>query len=76
MRSKFVDGVKIHGNPSLKTQLGGYLADSAPLAACRGCLGTSGKALVAKQLNKEGAEKELLEDHSDVRSLLAPSFGA
>jgi organic radical activating enzyme len=56
------DGVALHGNPTLRSDLDRYLGDPAPLAACSYCLGSSGPAVPHRQLNRAGCADWLEED--------------
>jgi hypothetical protein len=56
------DGVSLHGNDNLYADLGRYLDDRTPLAACSHCLGTSGAPAPHRQLDRTGCAKWLAED--------------
>jgi len=56
------DGVLLHGNPTLRTDLERYLGDRVPLAACAYCLGSSGEAVPHRQLDRAGCAAWLEED--------------
>jgi organic radical activating enzyme len=58
------DGVQIAGNPNLREELAGYLADERPLAACAYCLGSSGPSVPHRQMNRAAKVMWLQESHS------------
>lgn len=63
------DGVQVTGNPNLRGDLQGYLADERPLAACAYCLGTSGPFVTHHQMNRAAKIHWLQESHSpDIES--------
>lgn len=64
------DGVSLRDNPALRRELENYLASEEPLTACRYCLGGSGKSFQHRQLNGDGVQAWLDEDHSNVRDLV------
>jgi len=55
-----VDGVALH-EPGLAERLRVYLADPAPLASCRYCLGTVGKFVPLRQLSRDEVASERVE---------------
>jgi hypothetical protein len=48
------DGVAIHGNPMLRSDLERYLASAEPLEACFYCLGSVGREFPHRQLDRPG----------------------
>jgi hypothetical protein len=73
------DGVALHGNRHLHEALVRYLDDRAPLAACSYCLGSSGRSVTHRQLDRAGCQAWLEEDSQTlidaVRVSLAPVSG-
>lgn len=74
------DGVALHGNRHLHEALSRYLNDPEPLAACSYCLGSSGRSVPHRQLDRAGCQAWLEEDSQvlidAVRATLAPVSGA
>ena len=60
--NRMVDGVALHANPNLRSDLQAYLDSRAPLAACSYCLGTSGSPRAHRQVDRAGCAKWLEED--------------
>jgi organic radical activating enzyme len=67
------DGVPLHGNANLRQELEHYLISDEPLTACRYCLGSIGKSFANRQLNEDGVQEWLSENHADVRALIDPT---
>jgi MoaA/NifB/PqqE/SkfB family radical SAM enzyme len=58
------DGVALHNNPNLYEELDRYLNSPVPLAACSYCLGSSGRSVPHRQLNRKGHLQWLAEDNT------------
>jgi len=64
------DSVAVRNNPDLRQQLADYLKDEEPLTACRYCLGSVGKSMPLRQMNKVAAQQWLAEKDDDVSALI------
>jgi hypothetical protein len=64
------DGVSLCNNATLRRDLEQYLKTDEPLGACRFCLGGAGKRFDNRQLNAEGVQNWLAEQHSDICELI------
>jgi hypothetical protein len=64
------DGVSLRGNANLRRELEDYLNSNDPLTACRYCLGGAGKRFENRQMNADGIQSWLAEQHSNVRELI------
>lgn len=73
------DGVALHDNPALRDDLSRYLDSGSPLAACAYCLGSSGRDVPHRQLDRAGCAAWLAEDGQalidDVARRLLPARG-
>ncbi len=63
IKNKDLDAIKLHNNPSLKTELEQYLKSEKPLLACTYCLGTSGPSFPHFIVGAKGRREWLEEDH-------------
>ena len=65
------EGVLIHQNSNLVSDLKTYMSSTEYLASCRYCLGTVGKRRPSEQLmSKEALRLELHEDHAKIGHLI------
>jgi hypothetical protein len=62
--------VPIHGNPNLRADLERFIASDVPLQACRWCLGSLSPEQAHRQLDRDGLQKELEEEHPEPRKLV------
>jgi Radical SAM superfamily/4Fe-4S single cluster domain len=74
VENRSVDGVKIHGNPNLRTNLEAYLREDKPLKACEYCIGSFGRSEPHVQLTKIALRREQAEDHARVSEFLMPNL--